>query len=194
MGQQNLPEDFAPILLLESSSEDSSPIIFYDDIDLNDSSSQLPVIQVPPAGRKLRGYRAIEFHLGQSTALSGAFKDTYGYCFSVESENRLLSFLDGTADMDYLKRLDEQCFTQWGLISFGKQIEAIYYSQEADKLGCILLASLMPKYCEQYRRVYGETEDVHQVWKEEDRIICSFISEINALRCNPTRQEYYQRC
>ena len=95
--------------------------------------------------------------------------------------------------MDYLKRLDEQYFTQWGLISFREQIEAIYYSQEADKLGCILLASLMPKYCEQYRTVYGETEEVHQVWKEEDRIICSFISEINALRCHPTRQEYYQR-
>ena len=45
MGQQNQPEDFAPILLLDSSSEDSSPIIFYNDIDLNDSSNQLPVIQ-----------------------------------------------------------------------------------------------------------------------------------------------------
>ena len=148
---------------------------------MSEDKSSLPVIQLPPDLRRLSGYEDIHFHLAQSDSLSTAFEQTYGKQ-NHGGERRLYNFLERRRNFTYLSDLEKKLFSQWGTVCFNTEMGSFYSEHQTDKNGCLFLASLMPKYCKNYRQQHGETTDVYKVWLEEDRIITSFVGEIFSLR------------
>jgi len=93
------------------------------------------------------------------------------------------------------EQIEDRLFSGWGLVSFRSELQTCCYKHQHNLQGLIalrlragtaLLASLMPKYCEAYRKLHGETQNVHQLWKEEDEIISSFLADIDSLEFLPT--------
>jgi hypothetical protein len=148
---------------------------------MSEEESSLPIIQLPPDLRGLSGYEDIHFHLAQSDSLITAFEQTYGKQ-NHGGERRLYKFLERRRNFTYLSDLEKKLFSQWGTVCFNTEMNSIYSEHQTDKKGCLFLASLMPKYYENYSQQHGETTAVQQIWKEEDRMINSFLREILSLR------------
>jgi len=156
---------------------------------------QLPAIQLPHAPRSFTSYEDLCFYLGQSTRLGTALRETYGYDY-VGGQKRLHEFLDEEPlTLAWMpEQMEDRLFTGWGLVSFRSELQTCCYKHlglhnlqgcqgRARLRGKALLASLMPKYCEAYRKLHGET---HQIWKEEDEINSSFFADIDSLKFLPT--------
>jgi len=75
------------------------------------------------------------------------------------------------------------------LVLFRRELGTHGCKDQLNIQGTDLLASLMPKYCEVYRKLQGETRDVHQISKEEDEIIRSFFANIDSLEFLLTASE-----
>ena len=152
---------------------------------------QLPAIQLPQAPRSFTSYDDLCFHLGQSTRLGTALRETYGYDYE-DGQKRLHGFLDEEPlTLAWMpEQMEDRLFTGLGLVSFVSKLHTCCFKDQ-DNLqgdqgiallrGNALLASLMPKYCEAYRKLHGETLNVHQIWKEEDEINRSFFVDFDSI-------------
>src|SRR5271155_1396908 len=166
--------------------------------EMGDSTPlQLPAIRLPQAPRSFTSYEDLCFHLGQSTRLGTALRETYGYDYE-DGQKRLHGFLnEEPLTLAWMpEQMEDRLFTGWGLVSFVSKLQTCCFKDQHNLQGCqgiallrgrALLASLMPKYCEAYRKLHGETQNVHQIWKEEDEINSSFFADFDSFEWKDAR-------
>jgi hypothetical protein len=88
------------------------------------TSLQLSAIQLPQAPRSFTNYEDLCFHLGQSTRLGTALRETYGYDYE-DSQKGLHRFLnEEPLTLAWMpQQMEDRLFTGWGLVSFVSNLE-----------------------------------------------------------------------
>jgi hypothetical protein len=102
---------------------------------------------LPPVQRRYNEYDQVYFHLAQAPRLSTALTETYGE-ITVQSKRRLSKFLAETTEQSYITSVGERLFSQQASAALEAELLSLCDYGCTTPLGCIFLASLLPKYCE----------------------------------------------
>lgn len=138
-------------------------------------------LPLPPNIELYREYDEVYFHLMQTPGLGTAMRETYGEN-NMHSARRLSKFLSETTDQSYINLVGERLFSQQTSITLKAELLSLYGGNQANILGCIFFASLLPKYCKWFRTLHGQMSDMSGSGRDEDEIVQSFIAEIKSLR------------
>lgn len=92
------------------------------------------------------------------------------------------NLLAETTDQRYISWVGERHFSQQASAVLKAELLSLCDEHQTTVVGCIFFASLLPKYCERFRTLRGETSNVSECCRDEHEIIQQFLAEIKSLR------------